>query len=398
MQHFISNSPWDETGLLKKLKFDACNLLGDPRNQSLILDESCFSKQGKMSVGVQRQYNGRLGKVDNCQVGVYLACANDSQVTLVDRRLFLPKSWGEDRYRRQKCGVPEEVTLKTKAELGLEMILKSKEQGLLFGWVGFDAHYGEQPWFLKSLNQGVDGKPIIYIGDIPCTTRVFSKRPEIEIPERKGSQGRHPTKEKLVEGEIPPLEVREYAKRIKKSEWVRLKVRETERGCLFADFYAAPVYHSVNNLPFQKVWLVIRQEIASKEIKFSFSNSPFDTRIEQLARMQSRRYWVERALQNAKGEAGLAQYQVRGWVGWHHHMTMTLLAMLFLFQLVSSYGKKAPLLTIQDAREILVKFLPREHYSPAKFKKYLEKKHQARVSARKSHKHKQRLWMETLAK
>ena len=397
MQHFISNSPWDESGLLKKVKFDACELLGDPKNRSLILDESGFSKQGKMSVGVQRQYNGRQGKVDNCQVGVFLACANDSQVTLIDRRLYLPESWVEDTYRRKKCGVPEEVTFKTKAELGLEMIFQSKEQGLLFGWVGFDAHYGEQPWFLKRLNEGVNGEPVIYMGDIPCTTRIFLEQPKTEIPDRKGSRGRHPTKEKLVDSEMPPIEVREHVKRINKTEWSRLKVRETERGCLLADFYATPVYHAVDNLPFQKVWLIIRQEITSKEIKFSFSNAPFDTPLEQLVRIQSRRYWVERALQNAKGEAGLDQYQVRGWVGWHHHMTMTLLAMLFLMQLVFSCREKAPLLTIQDSREILETFLPRKRYSPAEFKKYLEKKHQARVSARRSHKNNQELWIETLA-
>lgn len=392
MQHFISNSPWDEDGVLNKIQNDVCDLLGDPTDIALIIDESGISKQGKMSVGVKRQYNGRLGKVDNCQVGVFLASANETRVTLVDRRLYLPKDWVDDSCRRQKCGIPEEVTCKTKAELGFEMALEFKESGRPFGWVGFDAHYGEQPWFLKKLND----ESIMYMGDIPCTTHIFLERPRTEIPERKGSRGRHPIKEKLADGEVVPIEVREHAKSLKISDWFRLEVRETERGYLIADFHAVPVYHSVDNLPFQKVWLVIRQEVASKEIKFSFSNAPFDTPLEQLARMQSRRYWVERALQNAKGEAGLAQYQVRGWVAWHHHMTMTLLAMLFLLQLVFNLKDKAPRLTIQDTREILEFFLPRKIYSPAEFKNYLEKKHKDRFSARKSHKNKQKLWIENL--
>jgi SRSO17 transposase len=375
MQHFISNSPWDEDGALKQLQHDVCDLLGSPTSGAIILDESGISKQGNMSVGVQRQYNGRLGKVDNCQVGVFLAYANETNVTLIDRCLYLPKSWTKDPCRRKKCGIPEETTFKTKAELGLEMILKFKEQGHPFGWVGFDAHYGEQPWFLKSLNEGVNGDSITYMADIPCTTRIFLERPRTEIPDRKGSRGRHPTKEKLVDGEMPPIEVREHARMLQKSDWSRLEVRDTERGSLIADFYAVPVYHAVDNLPFQKVWLIIRREVASKEIKFSFSNSSFDTSLERLASMQSRRYWVERALQNAKGEAGLAQYQVRGWVGWHHHMTMTLLAMLFLLELVFNLREDAPLLTIQDVREILERFLPRKDYSPAEFKKLLEKKH-----------------------
>ena len=133
MQHFISNSPWEDAPLIAQLQQDVDRLIGDLNDGALILDESGFPKQGKYSVGVKRQYCGALGKVDNCQVGVFLAYARDSNVTLIDRRLYLPKDWADDKERRQKADVPEDVTFKTKAQLGLEMILDVRNRGLRFG-------------------------------------------------------------------------------------------------------------------------------------------------------------------------------------------------------------------------------------------------------------------------
>lgn len=391
MQHFISNSPWDEEGLRKKLQRDVFALIGDPVNGAILLDESGIPKQGKMSVGVQRQHCGRLGKIENCQVGVYLAYANEGHTTLIDHRLYLPKSWGFDFNRRRKCEIPDNITFKTKAELGLEMILEFKEQELPFGWVGMDAHYGEQPWLLKRLN----GENIVYMADIPYTTRIFLNKPKTEIPKKKSGRGRNPTKEKLVDGEQPPISVRNYRKTLKESDWTRINIRKIERGFLIADFHAVRVWHSVDKLPFQEVWLVIRREVKDpSEIKYSFSNAPKNTSIERLAKMQCRRYWVERAIQNAKGEAGLDQYEVRGWRSWHNHMTMTLLAMLFLLSLVFDMKERAPMITVQDARELLETFLPRNSYSNGEFITMLEKKHRARLSAHNSHARSQKRWFE----
>ena len=391
MQHFISSSPWKDRELLSQLQNDVCHLLGDPTDGALILDESGIPKQGQMSVGVARQYCGRLGKVENCQVGVYLGYANAYQTSLVDYRLYLPESWISDDNRRQKCGVPKDVVFHTKAQLGLEMIRTFKAADLPFGWVSMDCHYGEQPWLLKTLT----AQDICYMADIPCDTRIFPDCPKTEIPERKGHRGRFPTKVRLAEAEPPPVEVRAFAKTLTESDWTRLSVRETERGWLIADFAAFRVWHSIDNLPFQEVWLVLRRPVGENgTIRFAFSNAKSDTPLMRLAQMQCRRYWVERALEDAKGEAGLDEYQVRGWAGWHHHMTMTLLAMLFLLQLMLQFRDRAPLLTLQDVREILETFLPRKSYSPKEFIELLRQKHQARLSARRSHakKQKQRLY------
>jgi hypothetical protein len=186
-------------------------------------------------------------------------------------------------------------------------------------------------------------------------------------------------------------EVRAFAQNLDESCWTSFSVRQTERGFMIAAFAAFRVWHSIDNLPFQEVWLVIRRPLGENgTLRFAFSNAPADTPLERLAMMQCRRYWVERALEDAKGEAGLDQYQVRGWTGWHHHMTMTLLAMLFLLQLTLHFREKAPLLTLQDAREILEVFLPRKSYSPSEFISLLLQKHQARFRARRSHAKKQK--------
>lgn len=387
-QHFISDSPWDNRAVIQQLRIDVCHLLGDEKDGALIVDESGIPKQGRMSVGVARQYCGRLGKVENCQVGVYLAYANTEQTSLVDLRLYLPYEWITDDHRRHLCGVPEEIKFQTKAELGLEMILEFKASGLPFRWVNIDSHYGGQPWLLQAL----DEEKIVYVADIPSDTRIFTYSPKTSIPERKGTRGRPPTKEKLARGEEPPVEVRTFAQNLAESEWTRMEIRKTERGWLIADFAAFRVWHAVENLPLREVWLVIRRPVGENgALRFAFSNAPADTPLERLAKMQCRRYWVERAIEDAKGEAGLDQYQVRGWRGWHHHMTLTLLAMLFLLQLTLTFRPKAPLITLQDAREILEEFLPRKTYSPKEFIEFLKQKHQARLSARRSHAKQQKL-------
>ena len=390
MQHFISASPWKDERLKIRVQSDVCRLLGASTDGALILDESGIPKQGKMSVGVGRQYCGCLGKVDNCQVGVYLSYVNAHHSSLVDFRLYLPQSWISDEHRRCKCGVPQEVVFQTKAQLGLQMIRAFVKGGLLFGWVSMDCHYGEQPWLLKTLAD----EGICYMADIPCDTHIFLDRPHTEIPQRKGNRGRLPTKQRLAEGQSLPIEVRQWAQTLEESDWSRLSVRETERGWLMADFAAFRVWHAVENLPFQQVWLVLRRPVGEPStIRFSFSNAPDDTSLSRLAQMQCRRYWVERAFEDAKGEAGLDQYQVRGWTGWHHHMTLTLLAMLFLLQLTIQLRPRAPMLTLQDTREILEAFLPRKSYSPHDFIELLRQKHKTRLSARQSHakKQKQRL-------
>lgn len=383
LSHFTSTSPWDDASLTVQIGQDAVLLIG-PQG-ALILDESGNPKQGDKSVGVARQYCGRLGKVDNCQVGVFVAYAKAGQTTLIDKRLYLPQEWIDDPDRCRQAGVPEqELVFRKKSELGLELILQARKNGIPFTFVDMDAHYGQQAWLLSRLA----AENIEYMAEIPADTRVYLAYPPVGIPERKGSKGRQPSKNRVLEGQ--PLEVRSLLT-TDKLTWTLMKVRDTARGELWIKFARLRVYRLEDELPVaQPVWLCLRQELDTGEVKFAFSNAPTNSPKKVLADKMCTRYWVERALEDAKGLAGLAEYQVIGWRGWHHHMTMTMLAMLFLLTLRKNWVSQAPMLTLQDAKQILEMILPKKTLTLEDAVKIIEKKHLNRYSSRNSRLKKQR--------
>lgn len=381
LQHFISESPWDERPVKDKIQRDVAELIGDKVNGAIHIDGSGFPKEGKDSVGVKRQYCGRLGKVENCQVGVFLGYTKGPYRTLIDEALYLPEDWIEDQERREKCGVPEDVVFKTKAELGLEMILHARENGVPFGWIGMDCHFGEQPW----LRDKIDSEGMVYIADVPCDTRVWLDLPNTGIPARNGDRGRIPTKEKVLESEPNPIEVRKLKDQLDASQWKHIFMRDTERKKLWSNIACMRVYPVVDDLPGNQLWLIIRRDDGEKSTKYQFSNAPSNTPVKRLAQMSCNRYWIERALEDAKGTAGLADYQVRSWTGWHHHVTMTLLAMLVILMLAIDMGKRAPLLTVQDVKEILEVIMPKNNITDREVLDLIKEKHKARYSARKSH-------------
>lgn len=380
LQNFISDSPWDEKSVINQIQKDVTQLIGDKNDSSLHIDESGFKKSGRNSVGVKRQYCGRLGKIDNCQVGVYLGYTNGNRRTLIDERLYLPEDWANDPVRRLKCGVPDDVVFKTKAQLGLEMLLEAKERGVPFAWVGMDCFYGEQPW----LRNEIDGRGVTYIADVPCDTQVWLHLPRTEIPEKKGTCGRNPTIEKIALGEPGPVQVQKLADH-PDTKYHRVFLRDTERKELWSQLACLRVYPVENKLPGEENWLIIRRDEGENETKYQFSNALEDTSIERLGQMSCSRYWIERALQDGKGVAKMADYQVRGWIGWHHHMVMTLLAMLFIMELQVEFGKKAPMLSVQDVKEVLEVILPRKEVTEEEILAIILQKHKARLSARKSH-------------
>lgn len=381
LQHFISDSPWDERPVIDHIQSDVVGLIGDEINGAIHIDESAFPKQGMDSVGVKRQYCGRLGKVENCQVGVFLGYTNKTYRTLIDEALYLPKEWVTDQKRRKKCGVPDEIGFNTKAELGWNMIQHAEENGIPFGWIGMDCHYGEQPWLLDK----IDINNMIYIADVPRDTRVWLNCPKTEIPNRKGDCGRFPIKEKLIQGEPDPLMVYKIEESLKEFRWNRIFLRDTERKELWCEMACLRVYPVRDELPGEEVWLIIRRDEDKKRTKYQLSNAPLETSIERLGQMSCSRYWIERAFEDAKGIAGLADYQIRTWTGWHHHITITLLAMLVILMLNMDMKKKAPLLTVQDVKEILEVILPKRKITDTDLLNHIKEKHKARYSARKSH-------------
>ena len=386
LSNFISTSPWEDAPLLEAIGQHAAGLLSTPdegRAKALIRDESGIAKQGLASVGVGRQYCGALGKVDNCQVGVYLAYGTDQEVALIDRRLFLPQRWIDDPARCTKAGIPPQAQVyRTKAELGWEMIQAARAGDLPFDFVGMDAHYGEQPWLLSRL----DDEGVTFVADIPSTTRVYIDAPTVGVPPRQGSRGRKPTKLRVLEGEA--VEVRHLVSE-EALPWQILPVRDIQRGQLWIRGAVVCVWRIEDALPVQPVWLIIRQELDGSETKYSFSNAE-ESQPRLLAQWQARRYWIERALQDAKGLAGLDEYQVIGWRDWHHHMTLVLLAMLFLLQLKRTLQPQAPMLTLQDVHEILRVVMPRKDVSFEEVVELIRQKHLNRWRSRNSYLKKQK--------
>ena len=198
---------------------------------------------------------------------------------------------------------------------------------------------------------------------------------------RKGDIGRNPTK---LKADTQPIEVRQIASQLEHNQWHRMYIRDTERGQLWSLLVFLRVYPVVDELPGRQTWLILRKDEGEQKLKYQYSNAPSDTPLERLAEMSHSRYWMERAIQDAKGEAGLAEYELRSWRGWHHHMTMTILAMLFLLELQIDWKSKAPELTLQDVREILDVILPKREITPDEILKLIEQKHKAKLSARRS--------------
>jgi SRSO17 transposase len=269
------------------------------------------------------------------------------------------------------------------------MIREAQQRGMPYAWIGMDTHYGQQAWLLAALEADNE----CYIADIPCDTRVWLKCPQTEIPKRKGNRGRLPTKRKLVAGQPAPVEVRHLAGSLEAGGWQRAYVRDTERGELWARLLR--VYPVRDELPGPETWLIIRADEQTGKRKYQFCNAAKETSFDRLAEMSHSRYWMERAIQDAKGEAGLDEYQVRGWRGWHHHMTLVIVAMLFLLELQLEFLPKAPLLTLRNVREILEVILPKREFSSAEILTHIEQKHRARDSARRSHHRRQQQNMKT---
>ena len=355
-QHFISESPWEHEPVVAQIGLDADALLGGKPTSALIIDESSFPKQGDRSVGVARQWTGRLGKVDNCQVAVFGVLTDDHRHTPIDMRLYLPRVWTEDPARCEKAGVPEAARKhKSKSELALEIVHGARARGMRFEWVGVDAGYGKEPAFLRALDEANE----IFVADVHRTQRVWTEDPGLHVPEPKSGRGRPSNKQQAA---TTPVAVEKLAKGFPPQDWTRCVLRDSTRGQLQVDIATRRVWVWDGEESQARCWrLIVRREVRSVDtIKYSLSNAPAGTPTLRLAQMQGQRYWVERAFEDAKGECGLADYQALGWRPWHHHVTMVMLAMLFIVEERVAQQPGLELLTPRDIVEMLKETLPRK--------------------------------------
>jgi SRSO17 transposase len=302
---------------------------------TLIVDESGFPKCGTKSVGVARQYCGATGKIDNCQTGVFLAYASAGGHTLLDERLYLPEEWVKDARRRKEAGVPDNVVFRTKPELALELI-RCNGPKVRHGWVTFDEAYGKDPGFLSGLEELEER----YIGEVPKSFRGWLKRPKVEEP-KAGRTGRPRGKARVRAGEPKPQTVEEIAAALPASAWKRLRFREGTKGRQQAHFARVRIVAERDDLPGPELWLMIERSCdQSPYIKYYVSNAAPDCPLLDMVQAAHNRWPVEDCFLRGKQEVGLDDYEVRGWRGWHHHMTLVMMAMWFLVLQKRRLGEK----------------------------------------------------------
>lgn len=374
LQHFLSDCPWEWAPLNNHISGDADRLLGGRRDSALYLDETGCPKKGKMSVGVERQWCGQLGKVDNCQVGVFATLGRGHYSTAIDFRLFLPKKWVKDPDRCREAKIPEDdIVFKTKHQLALEMVWAARNNGVRFKWIGFDGFYGDNPAFLRSLADNGE----IFMGDIHSDHRIYCENPRPAVPiSTKG--GKKPTK---LRAQSRAMRVDKWVAKHSVDSWKRVSIRDTTKGKLRADILHRRVWVWDGKEKKARKWhLVVRREIKSPEkIKYSLSNASAGTSIQRLAYMQAQRYWVERPFQDAKNQCGMGDYQARGWLAWHHHMSLVMLAMLFLLEQRLDCQTAIPLLSCADIVIFLKALLPRRDVTEDELLRQLEKRHKKRL-------------------
>ena len=327
IQFFVGAGKWDDEAVMTELRQHVRQELADP-DGVVIIDPSAFPKKGAESCGVDRQWCGRLGKVDNCQVGVFLAYATEAGYAPLDRRLYLPREWADDEARREKCHVPEEVQFQETWRIALDLLDRSLP-GLPHGWIVGDDELGRASEFRAALRQRTER----YVLDVPCNTTVRDlerRRP----PRKKAGVGR--------KREVPFVRADAWAARQPKSRWERITVRDGEKGPLEVDALSVRVRTKQDGRVGSEERLVVIRPVGESRIDYALSNAGPATPLAEVVRAQRQRHRIEEVFGVGKGEVGLDHYEVRSWVGWHHHMTLSLVALWFLCLERRQVGGKNP--------------------------------------------------------
>src|SRR5579863_2986723 len=343
LQQFIGEGKWDDDALLAEHQHLVNETLGET-DGILIVDGSDFPKHGNHSAGVAPQWCGHTGKKDNCQAGVFVSYASRKGATLLDRRLYLPEAWFDEEHhaRWQDCQIPDEIAFQTKHELAAQMVEGIMTSGRLQAqWVACDEGYGDSPAFLQRL----DATGLWYLAEIPRDTKVWplletdgqtgralpSKWVPPQAPSRKGPA---PRRERLHPNSPAKVAVEELAKQRPASSWQRFRLLEGHKGPLVADFLVLRAILPLDRLPGPEVWVVIRRKVSGSpeepEWKFYLSNAPLETALATFVRVSGMRWPIETCFAECKGELGMDHYELRFWRGWHHHMTLVILAHHFL--------------------------------------------------------------------
>ena len=333
MQRFLTDSPWDDEAVIGRLQEYLGTRLEHPEGV-WVLDGSDFPKQGRKSAGVARQYCGRLGKVANCQAGMFLAYVSPLGRSLVDKRLYLPESWTSDEDRCAAAGIPgERRSYRSKTGLALEMLERAVELGhLRAGWVAADDAFGVSP----SFRDGLATLGMHYVLDVPEAFTVWPVEPEWTTPVYRGRGG--PPKPRLVAGQRRTMG--ERSGELPEDAWQEITVAQGSQGPRSYTFSAQRVRPSSKRKPGEIHWAVYRRNLDGSEPRYYLSNAPEDTPLETLAYVGGSRWRIETEFETGKGDVGLDEYETRTWAGWHHHVALCLLGGAFLLSLQQAWGEK----------------------------------------------------------
>ncbi len=334
LQIFFKHAPVDDEMMLKIYQQRLASHIACPEGM-INTDTSDFVKKGKNSVGVHRQYCGELGKVENCQSGVFVGYSSNKGYGLVDRRLYMPEAWFSDNYAklRSECKVPPELTFKTKVELALEMITQTATSGLFPArWIGCDSFFGRNKEFLASLPQSC-----YYFADVPENTMVWLNMPTVFVPEYSG-RGKKPYKQRASTTPIPVSQIAEDDN----IPWQQKVLGEGAKGPIITEIKCLRVVEAQNDgplyLPYQEVWLYLSR-YADGTVKYAFSNAPADIGQVELDKAAQMRWPIEQCFQECKSYLGMKDYETRSWVAWHRHMLYVFIAHLFITELRLRFKK-----------------------------------------------------------
>lgn len=366
----ISHSPWEYRPLMDEVALRADGLLGGGARCRLVIDDTGFGKKGNASVGVARQYNGRLGKIENSQIAVCTSLASGQRSTLTDVRLYLPEVWCDDAERCEKAGIPENQRgFLTKTAIALQSVRHQRALGIGFDCVSMDGGYGSDHGFLHAL----DGDGETFVAEVHCNQHIWVNAP---WPHRQGAR---PGKTLLHPKASQPGErVDTWAAAQPDTAWQRLKTRDSDQGWVEVSYLAQRVW--VTEGERQKVWWLLAWENPDERTNngtkpkaprrhYALSNAAADEDPRVLVADGLGRNVVERNFRDAKSEVGMADYQTRGWLAWHHHMSLVMLAMLFLTQermhSPAPVTEEGPIaITCGDITFILERLLPQRGQGP----------------------------------
>ena len=332
MQKFFKDSPWKDQKMLRTYQSRLSSKISAPESM-LTIDPSEFPKKGSESVGVARQHCGALGKTENCQSGVFAGYSGNKGYGLIDYDLYIPEKWFDKDYekRRMDCDVPEDLRFKTKTEIALELIDGIKKSGAFSAkWLGCDSFFGINAGFLDKI-----ADDFCYFADVRTKTRIFTTDVKVGIPEYTGT-GPRPRKKQALSDPVHACDIAQDDK----IPWQDVILGEGSKGPIVSQIKCIRVLEYRNKMPGREVWLYIRK-LSDGKVKYSLSNAPVDTPLEELNRAALMRWPIEQCFRECKSNLGMDHYETRSWIAWHRHMLFVLMAQLFLLEVRFMFKKNS---------------------------------------------------------